>query len=175
MTTLSFPDRSQVIQDFNIIQTELSRRGIMMRRWEPDRPISTHAESDEILAAYASKLKPFMEEGGYQSADVIAVNRNTKDLEAIRNKFLAEHTHSEDEIRYFIDGQGLFWFHFDGEVLSVLCTKGDLISVPARTKHWFDLGPDPFVKAIRIFTSQDGWVANYTKSGIDERYNPSYP
>ena len=48
--------------------------------------------------------------------------------------------------------------------------QGDLISVPANTKHWFDLGASPKVRAIRIFTDQTGWVPHYTNSRIDQRY-----
>ena len=53
----------------------------------------------------------------------------------------------------------------------MLCQKGDLISVPAGTKHWFDAGVDnPFVKAIRIFIDQSGWTPEYTGSGIEKKY-----
>jgi 1,2-dihydroxy-3-keto-5-methylthiopentene dioxygenase len=56
-------------------------------------------------------------------------------------------------------------------VFNVLCQKGDLISVPAGTKHWFDAGEDnPFVKAIRIFIDQTGWIPAYTESGIEKIY-----
>jgi 1,2-dihydroxy-3-keto-5-methylthiopentene dioxygenase len=117
-----------------------------------------------------------MEAGGYQTADVITINHLTENYEAIRAKFLSEHTHSEDEIRFFVDGQGLFWFHLEhspgSEVFNVLCEKGDLISVPAGTKHWFDAGEsDPFVKAIRIFIDTSGWVPVYTESGVEKRYS----
>ena len=54
---------------------------------------------------------------------------------------------------------------------SLLCKKGDFLAVPAGFTHWFDLAPKYTVKAIRIFTSMEGWVANYTNSGIDEKYN----
>jgi 1,2-dihydroxy-3-keto-5-methylthiopentene dioxygenase len=86
--------------------------------------------------------------------------------------FLAEHTHSEDEIRFFVDGKGLFWFHLDEEeVFNLLCERGDLISVPAGTKHWFDAGEtNPFVKAIRIFIDMSGWVPNYTESGKETEF-----
>ena len=76
-------------------------------------------------------------------------------------------------MRFFVEGQGLFWFHKDDtsdEVFSVLCQKGDLISVPANIKHWFDLGDTPKVRAIRVFTDPAGWVPNYTGTGIEQRY-----
>ena len=113
-----------------------------------------------------------MKQGGYQTADVISINARTENYGAIRAKFLAEHIHTEDEIRFFVDGQGYFWFNLEGApVFNLLCQKGDLISVPAGSKHWFDAGEiNPFVKAIRIFIDQSGWVPHYTNSGIELQY-----
>ncbi len=89
----------------------------------------------------------------------------------MRQKFLAEHTHGEDEVRFFVDGHGLFSLHVAAEVYEVLCEKGDLISVPANTKHWFDMGPNPRFVAIRFFNNPDGWVAEFTGSDIADRFN----
>ncbi len=52
----------------------------------------------------------------------------------------------------------------------VLCTRGDLISVPAKTRHWFDMGPRPEFKAIRLFITPEGWVANYTGDKIADGF-----
>jgi 1,2-dihydroxy-3-keto-5-methylthiopentene dioxygenase len=67
----------------------------------------------------------------------------------------------------------LFWFHLENEpVFNLLCEQGDLISVPAGTKHWFDAGEtNPFVKAIRIFIDMSGWVPNYTGSELEKRFS----
>jgi 1,2-dihydroxy-3-keto-5-methylthiopentene dioxygenase len=87
----------------------------------------------------------------------------------LRSKFLSEHTHSDFEIRFFVDGQGLFYLHVEQKVYVVLCEKGDLISVPANTTHWFDMGTRPFFKAIRFFTTPDGWEGHFTGSDIASR------
>jgi 1,2-dihydroxy-3-keto-5-methylthiopentene dioxygenase len=56
-------------------------------------------------------------------------------------------------------------------VFNLLCQRGDLISVPAGTKHWFDAGASaPFVKAIRIFIDMSGWVPEYTESGLEQNF-----
>ena len=99
---------------------------------------------------------------------MINVNPSTPDVTALREKFIKEHTHSEDEVRFFVDGSGVFWFNFDdGTLARIACVRGDFLSVPEGIKHWFDLAPNFFVKAIRIFTNKDGWVARYTNSGVD--------
>jgi 1,2-dihydroxy-3-keto-5-methylthiopentene dioxygenase len=173
MASLRIPDRNVTLREPTALRQFLDARGIVHERWSAGTDLSFVNTNEQVLAAYDSLLKPFMEKGGYQTADVIRVDVHTPNLEGIREKFIREHTHSEDEVRVFVEGQGLFWFHmerYDDEVFALLCEQGDLISVPANTKHWFDLGDSPKVCAIRIFTNQAGWVPHYTNSGIDQRY-----
>jgi len=171
MAILSVPDSGIQLNEVEEVKAFLSKRGIAFSIWEANAPLSDEDSAETILSAYEHELKPFMEANGFKTADVISVNPKTENIEAIRQKFLKEHTHSEDEVRFFVDGEGLFWFHIDGEVFNLLCTKGDFLSVPAGYTHWFDLAPKYTVKAIRIFSNVEGWVANYTDSGIDEKYN----
>jgi 1,2-dihydroxy-3-keto-5-methylthiopentene dioxygenase len=174
MATLRLPDKNVTLRDPSIVWQFLETRGIVHERWSADRNLPSGATSEQVLAAYDYLLKPLMEKGGYQTADVISVDINTPNLAVIREKFIREHTHTEDEVRVFVEGQGFFWFHMeerDNEVFALLCEQGDLISVPANTKHWFHLGELPKVLAIRIFTDQAGWVPHYTDSGIDQRYH----
>jgi 1,2-dihydroxy-3-keto-5-methylthiopentene dioxygenase len=89
---------------------------------------------------------------------------------ALRSKFLAEHTHAEDEVRFFVEGRGLFCLHLGAEVLLTLCERGDLIRVPAGTKHWFDMGSQPAFCAVRWFNNTVGWVATFTGNKISERF-----
>lgn len=172
MAILSIPELQQTITDPVAIRTFFNDRGIFFDQWDASVVFSDTATPDEILNAYAGELKPFMEAGGYQTADVITINHLTENYDAIRAKFLAEHTHTEDEIRYFVDGEGLFWFNLEDQpVFNLLCEKGDLISVPAGTKHWFDAGESmPFVKAIRIFIDMSGWVPHYTASQEEQKF-----
>jgi 1,2-dihydroxy-3-keto-5-methylthiopentene dioxygenase len=67
-----------------------------------------------------------------------------------------------------VRGHGLFVIHDDGKVYSILCEKDDLISVPANTRHWFDMGPNPNFTAIRLFNNPEGWVANFTGNDISD-------
>lgn len=173
MAVLFHPKTNTKTTDLEAIKMIIGKYNIYLARWEANIPLNKDSTQEEILAAYSHELKPFMEKNGYVTADVINVHPGTPNLSAIREKFMKEHTHSEDEIRFFVDGEGIFWFHFDdGEVYSVTCTAGDFMSVPKNYKHWFDLHPKYFVKAIRIFSNVEGWTPNYTNSNIDASYNP---
>lgn len=167
MTTLRVPDRQMTLTDEPAIRSFLQERGIFYQRW------NAGAGDTEILATHAHWLKPFMENRGYRSADIVTVTPETPHLQAIREKFLREHTHAEDEVRFFVTGHGTFWFHTGSpadEVFALCCEQGDLLVVPANTKHWFDLGDQPNVCAIRVFTDQAGWIPHYTDSGIEQQY-----
>ncbi len=173
MAFLTIPDKNTVLHDVVSIKNYLSQRGILYEQWQAAVALADDAEQTTVLAAYDHVLQPYMQANGYQTADVINVTPNTPNLEALRTKFLSEHTHTEDEVRFFVDGEGMFWFNLENgeDVFCMTCQAGDLLSVPANTKHWFDLGPKTFVKAIRIFIDMSGWVPHYTHSGIDSKYN----
>ncbi len=77
-------------------------------------------------------------------------------------------------MRFFVEGAGLFCLHIGDEVYQVLCEKNDLISVPAGTPHWFDMGSEPNFTAIRIFDNPEGWVAQFTGDAIADAIRASH-
>ena len=172
MAILFIPAMDEKMTNPVQIRDFMKDRGIFFDQWACNVQFQDSDSQEKILDAYSDHLKPFMAQGGYLTADVISIHAATENYEAIRAKFLAEHIHTEDEIRFFVDGQGDFWFHLENdEIFCLTCQRGDLISVPAGTKHWFDAGEkSPFVKAIRIFIDLSGWVPHYTNSGIEKEY-----
>ncbi|KFE63220.1 1,2-dihydroxy-3-keto-5-methylthiopentene dioxygenase [Hyalangium minutum] len=169
-----YPDhdssQTSVYTDFASIQRELGAAGIRFERWAANRPLSPDAGEADILAAYRDSVDRLMAEKGFRSVDVIKMVPDHPKSEELRNKFLSEHTHSEDEVRFFVEGQGLFNIHRQGKVFAVRCEKGDLIGVPDGTPHWFDMGPRPHFIAIRLFTNTEGWVAHFTGNDIATRF-----
>lgn len=151
----------------------LGQIGVGFTRWEASQPIEPGAAQEEVLAAYRAEIDRLVAENGYQSIDVVSVAPDHPNRAAMREKFLAEHYHEEDEVRFFVAGSGLFTLHVGDRVYEVLCEKGDLLRVPDRTTHWFDMGPEPSFVAIRFFSRPDGWVGHFTGSDIAQRF-PRY-
>ncbi|MEX2124370.1 MAG: hypothetical protein WD795_10805 [Woeseia sp.] len=165
------PDRAIFeSSDFDRIAAKLGEAGIRFERWSANRELAADADNDTITEAYRPEIDRLIDERGYQTCDVVSMHPDHPQRDAFRNKFLAEHTHSEDEVRFFVRGQGLFVIHKDGKVYSTLCERDDLISVPAGTRHWFDMGPNPSFTAIRLFNNPEGWVAAFTGDGIASRF-----
>ncbi len=144
--------------------------GIRFERWRAGEDLPPGAGQDVILAAYHTSVDRLKRACGFVAADVVRVRPETPDHGVLRRKFLAEHAHAEDEARFFVEGSGLFTIHHGGAVYCLLCEAGDLINVPAGTPHWFDMGPRPSFTCIRLFTSPEGWVAQFTGSDIADRF-----
>ena len=163
----------ETFDDHHLIAQKLGEAGIRFERWEAAEPIVPGDPPEKVIAAYRRDIERLQSEGGYQAVDVISLSADHPEKDALRSKFLDEHTHSEDEVRFFVAGSGLFTLHLGKHVYEVLCTAGDLIGVPHGTPHWFDMGPKPHFVAIRMFTNKEGWVANFTGSDIAKGY-PRY-
>jgi 1,2-dihydroxy-3-keto-5-methylthiopentene dioxygenase len=169
--TADDPDtRLAHVTDGEEIMRVLGEAGVRFERWSTPLDITPAMQPDEILAAYADDIARLKRQGGYSTADVVSMFPDHPDKQALREKFLSEHTHAEDEVRFFVDGEGLFSLHLGDRVFCLRCCKDDLLSVPADTPHWFDMGNAPRFTAIRLFTNPEGWVAHYTGSPIADRF-----
>lgn len=168
------PERVEIeTRDHAEMAGHLGDIGVRFEQWQANQPIQPGDSQEKVLAAYHDDIQSLMDEKGYRSVDVISLNPDHPDRAVFRKKFLDEHTHSEDEVRFFVAGSGVFTLHVNDKVYEVLCEAGDLIGVPDGTRHWFDMGPAPYFVAIRLFTNTEGWVANFTGTDIAGRF-PRY-
>ncbi|UUO08195.1 acireductone dioxygenase [Blastopirellula sp. J2-11] len=173
MASITIHDENRRIQETDAIREYLAPYGIWYEKWEVEGRIGVDATNEEILTAYAPEIERLKAKGGYVTADVINVNPETPNLDALLAKFDKEHTHSEDEVRFTVKGQGVFHIHPPtGPVFSVLVESGDLINVPANMKHWFTLCDEQTIRCIRLFEDASGWTPHYMDQGVHENYSP---
>jgi 1,2-dihydroxy-3-keto-5-methylthiopentene dioxygenase len=173
MALVKVPAENTTITEFEGVRSFLATCGIEYEKWTPDRPVAADATSDAILGAYAREIDTLKARGGYRTADVIDVRPDTPNLDAMLAKFSREHWHDEDEVRFIIEGRGLFHIHpANRPVFAIEVEAGDLIRVPRGTHHWFDLCADRRIRAIRLFQDMSGWTPHYTDTGIDQRFQP---
>ena len=128
----------------------LATHGIEYRRWPLEDRVDPAAPAAAILAAYDPEIEELKRRGGFVTADVIDVYPDTPNLDAMLAKFSKEHTHTEDEVRFILQGRGVF----------------------AGTRHWFDLCTDRRIRAIRLFQDQSGWTPFYVADGVHAGYVP---
>ncbi len=173
MATLRIPDQDVTITDYDEIKSRLADIGIGYEVWKPKFQLEQSASSEQVLEAFAEQINQLKSEGGYVTADVIDLFPDTPNLDAMLAKFSREHWHDEDEVRFIIEGRGVFHIHpKEGEVVALEVEEGDLARVPAGTWHWFDLCQEKRIRAIRLFQDPSGWTPRYTDSGVDKGYLP---
>jgi 1,2-dihydroxy-3-keto-5-methylthiopentene dioxygenase len=152
------------------IREALAGINVRFERWAAQRPLAAADQDHDVLAAYGSEIQRLERANAFQSVDVLRCLPDHPQREQLRAKFLAEHTHDDDEVRFFVEGSAMFYLHADARVHMVLCERNDLISVPAGMRHWFDMGPKPYFTVIRLFTTPEGWVARFTGDPIAARF-----
>ena len=155
------------------IADRLKPIGVAFEQWQANAPVKAGDTPEAIMAAYRADIDRLVADNGFRSVDVVSIAPDNPNRAEMRAKFLDEHFHKEDEVRFFVAGSGLFTLHVDGKVYEILCEQGDLIAVPDGTTHWFDMGETPEFVAIRFFTEPDGWVGHFTGSDIAQRF-PRY-
>src|SRR6266446_2999408 len=173
MAIVRIPDQNRTLHDPEGVTAHLADIGIEYERWEPAHAVEHDAAPEEVLAAYSAEIEKLKGHGGYVTADVIDVKPETPNLEMMLAKFSREHWHDEDEVRFIIEGRGLFHVHPPaGPVFAIEVEAGDLIRVPRGTHHWFDLCGEKRIRAIRLFQDASGWTPHYTDSGAERSFEP---
>ncbi|MCB1124053.1 MAG: cupin domain-containing protein [Verrucomicrobiae bacterium] len=172
MALLRIPEEDRSLTEADEVQDYLRNIGIDCGTWKTDHALPDNPTSEDILEAYATEIETAKQAGGYVTADVIAVQPDTPNLDVMLAKFSKEHWHDEDEVRFIIDGTGVFHFNTgEGKPVVALEVKaGDYIRVPRGTWHWFDLCQDKTIKAIRLFQDPSGWTPHYTDSGKEQGF-----
>jgi 1,2-dihydroxy-3-keto-5-methylthiopentene dioxygenase len=161
------------IESRNEIKAYLATIGIGYERWDTSHDLSDSVPAEKILNTYAEEIEQLKKSGGYVTADVIDVKPDTPNLQVMLDKFNKEHWHDEDEVRFIIEGHGIFHINpKTGPVVAIEVEKGDLLRVPAGTLHWFDLCGDRRIRAIRLFQDPTGWTPHYSASGTEKEYMP---
>jgi len=145
------------------IAQALQERGLDFGRL-PVRDAGSSLES--ALAAYAPELARLRERLAVRSIDRVTPRPDPAEWPRLRAAFLAEHTHAEPEIRFFLGGTGLFHLRDGDGFLGLLCEAGDWVAVPAGLPHRFDGGEAPAFDALRLFGSPDGWAARPTGAAL---------
>jgi len=154
-------------QNISVLLDEIKVR---FEQWEATHPLSPSSTENEIKLAYQSGIERIMREDGFEFIDVLRMYPDHPKKVELRDKFLNEHTHDEPEVRFFVEGSGLFFFHVGNRIYSVLCERRDLMSIPPNYPHWFDMGAEPFFTAIRFFTRTEGWIPHFTGDPIAKTF-----
>ncbi|CAM5366925.1 cupin [Streptomyces sp. NRRL_ISP-5395] len=162
-------------RDEEAIAQALRERSVSFTRWPLRAQATPQTASEELLDAYRAEIDELCARQELRLVDVARLHPEEgaewqERAAKARSTFLDEHRHAEDEVRFFAHGTGCFYLHLEDRVYAVVCEAGDLLSVPAGTRHWFDMGPVPDFCAIRFFEKEDGWVGDFTQEPIADGF-----
>ncbi|MGW4601232.1 1,2-dihydroxy-3-keto-5-methylthiopentene dioxygenase [Streptomyces sp. NPDC004457] len=153
------------------IARELAAHQVTLRHWPLRATVTRELADDALLDLYRAEVAELCASESMTVVDVARLHVEPGEewrrrASQARSAFLEEHRHAEDEVRFFAHGRGCFSLHLGDRVYAVVCEAGDLLSVPAGTRHWFDMGERPDFAAIRFFREEDGWVGDFTGTSI---------
>ncbi len=121
---------------------------------------ATELPTDE--AGWAGPIAELKAARGYIEQDVVELRPDTPNLDAICDKFAGEHLHTDDEVRFVLDGEGVFDIRSRGDRwMHVVVEPGDLIVVPRDRHHRFLLTESRAIRCVRLFQDAAGWVPHY--------------
>lgn len=166
-------ENGQTLTALGAIQTQLAVLNVQLNRWPTgelpllQQPSLDDAQKETVLQSLDQYFESLQASDGYQSRDLIVLNPETPNLDTLLAKFNRPHTHADDEVRYIVDGEGIFGFVCpDGTQMELTIQAEEYINVPAGTEHWFYLTPQRRIKAVRYFCSMEGWIPEYTETAI---------
>jgi 1,2-dihydroxy-3-keto-5-methylthiopentene dioxygenase len=176
MAHLQFED-GKTISNIEDIRRELSPLNIELAHWPIEKTAKVgpllsasalnDSQKEELLKALDDRFYEQKKMFGYQTRDLVVLHPDVPQLDELLKKFDKCHTHDDDEVRYMVDGAGIFGFILPENKQVLLKVEAEeYIRVPANTEHWFVLDSSRRVKAVRYFTSKEGWVAHYTGTGV---------
>jgi len=165
--------KSETITDVKKIIDFLSSKGLAYESFHTPETLNAllqqkglnDAEKEEVLAGLEYRFDELKRKYNYKARDLVVLHDEVPGITDILAKFDKLHYHTDEEVRYIIDGSGIFGFIIDGEKFEVQVGKGDFISIPQNTNHWFALDSAKRIKAVRYFKDNSGWVPVY----VDEK------
>ena len=161
--------------DLSRIQNELAPLNIKLDHWPVgdntevkmllDKPALAPEEKDQVLAGVDQYFQKLKTELGYQDRDLVVLHPELEGLDGALAKFEKVHTHDDDEVRYIVEGEGIFGFiRPDDSQVALTVQAEEYINVPKDTEHWFILTESKRIKAVRYFTTMDAWTPVYTET-----------
>ncbi|BBP78470.1 acireductone dioxygenase [Pseudomonas gingeri] len=161
---------NKVLTHVDDIASTLAEHGVRFERLPATTPVRAGAGHEEVLAAYRGQIDQLMSERGSVSVEVISLDGDHPQSAELCAAGFAEQQHAASEVRFFVAGRGLLSLHIGDYVYAVLCERNDLVSLPAGTRHWFDMGDNPRCVVIRLFDKSEGRVVSFTGEDIASHF-----
>ncbi|MEY2342580.1 cupin domain-containing protein [Acidithiobacillus sp. IBUN Pt1247-S3] len=181
MKSWQWGDTTAASTDADLLADHLEPLGVRLRCYpvaSAAAPMLAPAQLDasgqeQLLGALDSVFQELQRERGYQERDLVVLYPEHPLLAELDAKFCRVHIHEDEEVRYIVDGEGVFGFVLpDARQIEVTVDAGDYIDIPAGVEHWFRLNAQQRIKAVRYFSARGGWLPVYQERAMQEFPRP---
>jgi 1,2-dihydroxy-3-keto-5-methylthiopentene dioxygenase len=172
-------DDGIIYTDLEEIAGELAPLRIHLRHFEPgtsllfpdlfDQDTLTELEKRHILELHESLFEFLKRERCYLWSDLLNVHPGSPHLQPLMATYNRYHVHTAAEALYVLAGGAIFGFvRPDGSQVQLLVQPQDYLHISAGVEHGFSLDASLQFKAVRYFTTVEGWVPQYTKTQMGD-------
>ncbi|MBW4558473.1 MAG: acireductone dioxygenase [Trichormus sp. ATA11-4-KO1] len=178
MATLLLDDGT-IKSDLREIVDELTPLGIYLKQYNPGtsllfpnllaQEVLTDAEKHQIVELHNSIFEFLQQENGYLWCDLWNLHPGSPHLQNLIATYSRYHTHTAPEPLYVLAGEMIFGFvKPDGSQVQLLVQSQDYMQIPDGVEHWCSPTALLHFKAVRYFTTVEGWVPHYTETTKSE-------
>jgi 1,2-dihydroxy-3-keto-5-methylthiopentene dioxygenase len=170
-------DGGTIYTDIEEIAEQLAPLRVHLRHFEigaslvfpglSDQDVVTESEKRNILQLHDSLFAFLKQERCYLWSDLLNVHPGSSHLQSLVATYSRYHVHTAPEALYVLAGGAIFRFvRTDGSQVQLLVQPQDYLHISAGVEHGFSLDASLRFKAVRYFTTVEGWVPQYTKTRI---------
>lgn len=161
------------------IVRELAPLDIHLKHYDPgtsllfphllEQDVLTDSEKQQIVELHKGSFEFIQQEKGYLWSDLLNLHPGSANLQNLIATYSRYHHHTAPEALYVLAGEMIFGFlKPDGHQIQLLIQPQDYIHISEGVEHWCSPTALLHFKAVRYFTSVEGWVPHYTGTQLTD-------
>lgn len=145
---------NKVLTHGDDIAATLAEQGVRFEQRTLAERIRPGTAVKEVLATLGGQLEAV--KGDFAVVEGFSVNPEHPQKDELRAGWIDERRHAGNGAHFFVSGRGLLNLRIGEYVYGLVGERGDLLSVPAGTAHWLDIGEQPNLVLVSLFESEEG-------------------